>query len=99
MVLEFSENGPRGFFFWSKNPEWNEYGEKATNVNDQHQSLNQWHFSCEESIERHCKGGNGNDDKRPMPSLEDIIRIIDYQQTLNLNRDEVRAASDVDLPC
>lgn len=67
-------------------------------MNDQHQAFNQWQLFCEENVERYGKGNDCNDQESSVPSLEDVARVVDDQQSLGLERDEISGAGNINLP-
>lgn len=67
-------------------------------MNHQHQSFNQRQLFCEKNVERYGKGSDCNDQESSVPSLEDVARVVDDQQSLSLERDKVSGAGNINLP-
>ena len=76
-----------------ENPERNDNGKKANNMDDQDQTFDHGQLFGQEGIEENGKSGDGNDQHGPVPALKDISRIIQDDETLD-NRPRKKSDRD-----
>ena len=67
-------------------------------MNNQDDALHQRQFLREKGIEKDREGGDGEDQEGPVPSFENIIRIIEDQQALDLGASQEGGISSPRLP-
>ncbi len=56
-----------------RDPQRNDSGEKAHNINDQDQILNQRQLLCQKGIEKHRECDDSNHEKGSVPTFKDVI--------------------------
>ncbi len=60
-----------------EDPEWDQDGKEPENVNDKYRSFNHGKFSRKDSVEDDAESGDHDDKECSMPSLEDVILLIE----------------------
>lgn len=84
---------PRG-----QNPQRNEDGEEADQVQNQHQAFDHGKFFGEEGVENDAESGNRDDQERSVPALKVIVDIVEHDQALDDGADDEAERGQADLP-
>jgi hypothetical protein len=69
---------------WTKDPKSNEYGEETTDVDNQNNTLDQRQVLDEKGVEKDGEGGDGKSQERSVPSLRNVVRVVENHNTFDL---------------
>ena len=67
-------------------------------MDDEHEALDQWQLLCEEGVEDDADADDCDHHQGQVPGQSNIVGLIELNDALKLQRDQVRAACDVELP-
>jgi len=82
----------------AQNPKRDEDCEKASQVQTEHQALNEGEVLGQEGVEDEDKEHHGNHDQSAVPPLVDVVLIVENDETLNLSCSQERPDCYATLP-